>query len=431
MKTRICLLLSLIPLLFSGCQTEPLDVITKNNQIIEKDSELFDLINRTTTNTGDPLKDIDCIVFEYPIKINLYNSDRIITGSVDVDNEISFSAFLGSLPASQTISITYPLKTTLGDGSIQVINSNEDLKEAIEACEDVQIIGYYEGIFAPNEPDKKPVWRINYQTNANNKYVSGVFEAKKNKTLSFYYNGETLNGTWYFYRWNNETHLNISFEGNTQMAQDWRVDKKCTLNGLTLIIHDIDEKDVFLYRNWDITDHVLEIGDTGIGNGIVFYDKGHYSEGWRYLEVSREELGDFEWGCYGTEIPDASNINIGQGYINTSRIVSFHDNLNNYYTNPSICNSSNNGTVASQKATQYISTNDFTDWYLPSKEELLLIHNNLHLQSLGNFTNSKYWSSTQEDAFNAIAVDFTNGVETSISKIPAASDIKTRAIRSF
>jgi hypothetical protein len=50
------------------------------------------------------------------------------------------------------------------------------------------------------------------------------------------------------------------------------------------------------------------------------------------------------------------------------------------------------------------------DWFLPSKDELLLIHNSLHLQGLGNFSATNYWTSTQVGTGEAASVNFTTGL---------------------
>ena len=43
---------------------------------------------------------------------------------------------------------------------------------------------------------------------------------------------------------------------------------------------------------------VYRIAQKGPAGGWVFFDKGDYSGGWRYLEAAPEGLGDVEWGCY-------------------------------------------------------------------------------------------------------------------------------------
>lgn len=41
---------------------------------------------------------------------------------------------------------------------------------------------------------------------------------------------------------------------------------------------------------------VYQIGETGPAGGTIFYDKGSYSNGWRYMEVAPSHQGDAKWG---------------------------------------------------------------------------------------------------------------------------------------
>jgi phage replication-related protein YjqB (UPF0714/DUF867 family) len=54
----------------------------------------------------------------------------------------------------------------------------------------------------------------------------------------------------------------------------------------------------------------------------------------------------------------------------------------------------------------------YSDWYLPSKDELSAMYNNLASQGLGDFSVGSevwYWSSTQFDNNRAWSQDFTGG----------------------
>ena len=60
--------------------------------------------------------------------------------------------------------------------------------------------------------------------------------------------------------------------------------------------------------------------------------------------------------------------------------------------------------------------NGYTDWFLPSKEELHLMYSNLKLFGTGNFSNSAYWSSSEMTSVFAWQVIFTNGLTQGTSK---------------
>jgi TolB-like protein len=63
-----------------------------------------------------------------------------------------------------------------------------------------------------------------------------------------------------------------------------------------------------------------EIGDTGPAGGTVFYDKGQYTDGWRYMEYAPENFRSAYWGPYGLNIP-GTETGIGAGKNNTDILV--------------------------------------------------------------------------------------------------------------
>ena len=184
-----------------------------------------------------------------------------------------------------------------------------------------------------------------------------------------------------------------------------------------------------LYAMWVLP---YNIGDIGPAGGYVFYDKGVYSDGWRYLEAAPYGWynGDthswgsytgkddprFQWGAGDYEsalyevFPSAKAESVGSGKINTERIVSYHDSLGtlypekgDYYTNPTQYSDRNDGTVAAKVCSEFSLVKDdvtYDDWYLPSFRELWLIQSNLVVNGLGNFITDEfniYWSSTERE----------------------------------
>jgi len=70
----------------------------------------------------------------------------------------------------------------------------------------------------------------------------------------------------------------------------------------------------------------------------------------------------------------------------------------------------------------------FNDWRLPSKDELLLIFENLHKQGKGEFSIGTYWSSTEINIYNCWAQNFQSGERVENGK---SSVNFVRAVRSF
>ena len=76
-------------------------------------------------------------------------------------------------------------------------------------------------------------------------------------------------------------------------------------------------------------------------------------------------------------------------------------------------------------------SDEYDDWFLPSKDELNAMYTNLHLESVGSFANNFYWSSSEAtvDAdTNAWYQQFNDGQQYDDSK---AFTWYVRACRSF
>ena len=163
----------------------------------------------------------------------------------------------------------------------------------------------------------------------------------------------------------------------------------------------------------ELTTTVYSIGDAGPAGGLVFYDKGFYSDGWRYLEAAPSDIGGFV--VFGYYRPDKKNNNvvgtslaIGSGKYNTERLVKHMDMDGKAYSG-----SSGEGVeeYAARKCLDY-SHGGHDDWFLPSKDELNLMYENLHKDGLGSFASSVYyWSSSEKYAGSAWTQYFADGYQ--------------------
>lgn len=121
------------------------------------------------------------------------------------------------------------------------------------------------------------------------------------------------------------------------------------------------------------------IGSQGPAGGYVFYDKGSYTNGWRYLEVYPTSFSGI-WGCQGTLVTGITNT-IGNGDLNTAAIVA-------------ACSSAN----AVARIIDNYTVNGFSDWYLPNNAEMNLICDNLFTPGIGNIPGPFHWTSSQQNA---------------------------------
>jgi len=165
---------------------------------------------------------------------------------------------------------------------------------------------------------------------------------------------------------------------------------------------------------------VYTVGQRGPAGGIVFFDKGSYSDGWRFLEAAPAST-EFTapWGSVDVS---GTSTALGFGRSNTQAIVRALSNA---------------GLVgqAAQVADSLV-YGGFNDWFLPSSDELDWMFRNLRERGLGGFANADYWSSSQS-ASNSRTVwnqDFNNGNRTeplSFGRGAKNRTLHVRAIRAF
>lgn len=178
----------------------------------------------------------------------------------------------------------------------------------------------------------------------------------------------------------------------------------------------------------------FEVGDIGPAGGYVFYDKGFYSDGWRYLEAAPADLrvvdgvptvdstteryADgteyFIFGYYrktsgGRNVLLDTKTGIGEGANNTEILVGKMKEAAYTY-------SSGTDTTADYAARlcdvlEYeVDGKDVTGWFLPSNDELNLMYENLYEQGLGSFaSDGYYWSSSESRADGALKQPFGSG----------------------
>lgn len=133
---------------------------------------------------------------------------------------------------------------------------------------------------------------------------------------------------------------------------------------------------------------IYSVGDAGPAGGVIFYDKGSYSDGWRFLEAAPQDQVEYAnpgivWDPNATDNVSGSGTavagtttQIGAGESNTELIVSAF------------------GSAAyAVRTAADLELGGYSDWFLPSRDELAEMH--AQRSFIGNLSGI-YWSSSDE-----------------------------------
>lgn len=150
----------------------------------------------------------------------------------------------------------------------------------------------------------------------------------------------------------------------------------------------------------------LAVGDSW-GGGKVAYIDATLIHG--FIDAGSDQAAAVVWGCQGTNLTGAQGTAIGTGSQNT---IDIEAGCATVGTPADICANLVSG--------------GYSDWYLPSNDELWQIYANR--VAIGGISYVNYWSSSEVDATNAYRIRFDSGTSTSILKNTTCA---VRAIRSF
>ncbi|MDD5276893.1 MAG: DNRLRE domain-containing protein [Methylovulum sp.] len=158
----------------------------------------------------------------------------------------------------------------------------------------------------------------------------------------------------------------------------------------------------------------LSVGDSDLGGKVAYIlqagDLGYDANVQHGLIAApNDQSTSATWGCYGSAIAGADGIAIGSGNQDTSDIIT--------------------GCTAAGIAAKICADlvlNGYSDWYLPSKDELNKLY--VNRTAIGGFAGVLYWSSSEHDGSGAWGQGFGSGVQNFVSK---GSTQSVRAVRAF
>ncbi len=223
MKTKLSRLSVLVLLIFfQSCYNEPIGSSISAENTIKVNSELYNDIDRiieneNTSNEGE----LVCIDFIYTLTLYVFDEDLNLLNSSFIQSDQQFSDFLGSLEATNSISISYPITTTLNNGSTYSISNNQELKEVIDQCKKDDDIADCENLI------RNCVWIVGNNENGDNTYLDSIFKEENGSTL-LTIDSDLYFGSWSVFFIDDELHININITDNDEIKEyfnyDWKVD---------------------------------------------------------------------------------------------------------------------------------------------------------------------------------------------------------------
>ena len=155
----------------------------------------------------------------------------------------------------------------------------------------------------------------------------------------------------------------------------------------------------------------------------------------RYLEAAPSDITvgaveTFIFGYYRLTLNGAPTLvgtstSIGTGEENTRALVSKMET--GAYTSSSASVTTTTEDYAARLCSLH-EVGDYSDWFMPSQDELDLMYINLHMNSLGNFSSNYYWSSSEFSDNYTLLQYFANGY---LDYTDKSYETRVRPVRAF
>lgn len=179
--------------------------------------------------------DIECIDFQYPITISIFNSDFDVIDTVTINSDEALYEFIDDLDGGVLASINFPVTMILADGSEIEVNNNEELQAAIEAAEDA-CDEDDDSDYDDDDTNDIPIedlenllvnctWKVDEleidDVDLEDQYVGFVFDFNADGTVvATGPGGETYEGTWELYETDSGIKLNLQMNTLTDFNNE-------------------------------------------------------------------------------------------------------------------------------------------------------------------------------------------------------------------
>lgn len=203
-----------------------------STQVLQDSDDLDDVIDDCGEDDG--FDEIDCISFNFPIVINVYNANNQLANTITVNNNTDLYNFLENLEDNEYVAIQYPISLIDSNGVNVTITSNDQLEDVIEDsiddCDDSPSGG---GSSTLSSIIVEGTWYVSYffdDTDETSDYAGYNFTFNVSGTATAVKNTTTINGSWSNYIDSGDEKLEFSFDGSIldELEDDWEVTEYST-----------------------------------------------------------------------------------------------------------------------------------------------------------------------------------------------------------
>lgn len=198
-----------------------------STQVLQDSDDLDDVIDDCGEDDG--FDEIDCISFNFPIVINVYNANNQLANTITINNNTDLYNFLENLEDNEYVAIQYPISLIDSNGVNVTITSNDQLEDVIEDsiddCDDSPSGG---GSSTLSSIIVEGTWYVSYffdDTDETLDYAGYNFTFNVSGTATAVKNTTTINGSWSNYIDSGDEKLEFSFDGSVldELEDDWEV----------------------------------------------------------------------------------------------------------------------------------------------------------------------------------------------------------------
>ncbi|WP_299106031.1 hypothetical protein [uncultured Winogradskyella sp.] len=190
----------------------PITIVLANfTEIIISNSTELTSYNDTCNGENEVDDDIECIDFQYPIEVSIFNTNNELLETINLESDNQLYGFVSNINTNDIVSFTFPIMVMLSDGSeISIADFNEletTIVNAINSCDEDDDYDYNDDDCDdcfPNEIKDLLTscsdWQVNRlkrnSTDYDTVYDGYTFNFFTDGTLSVYWSGITAYGTY-------------------------------------------------------------------------------------------------------------------------------------------------------------------------------------------------------------------------------------------